>query len=127
MSEVAYLATPFSHPDGEVERLRWRAVTWTAHWLFQQGQFVYSPITHNIPFSEWGMRGSFDHWCTFDLSMLSRCDKVLVLTLPGWKESIGVTTEIAHAQEKGIPVEHLEPPYEKLEEALGSVEALLHN
>jgi len=117
MTHISYLATPYSHPDREIESYRYRVVTWTAHWLIAGGRWVYSPITHNVPFSEWGIGGAFAHWGPFDCSMLSRCDALIVLTLPGWEESIGVSAEIAHAKELDLPIEHLEPPYDELEKA----------
>lgn len=123
-TEVAYLATPYSHPDIRIQELRWRVVNWMAYWLIQQGQYVYSPITHNAPFHEWGAEAAFESWRAFDCSMVSRCDQLIVLTLPGWRESIGVTAEIEHAANLKIPINYLEPPYEELEAALGSLELL---
>jgi hypothetical protein len=41
--------------------------------------------------------------------MLQRCDELAVLKLPGWRESTGVTAEIAIAREFGLPVRFIEP------------------
>jgi hypothetical protein len=40
--------------------------------------------------------------------MLSRCDDLAVLCLPGWRESVGVRAGIVFAQEIGIPVRFIE-------------------
>lgn len=39
--------------------------------------------------------------------MLTRCDEVVVLMLPGWETSVGVRDEIAVARELGKPVRFL--------------------
>jgi hypothetical protein len=40
---------------------------------------------------------------------LARCDEVVVLTLAGWRESVGVQTEIRIAAELGKPVQYVAP------------------
>lgn len=40
----------------------------------------------------------FGEWVGDDLTFISNCDEVWVLTSPGWKESIGVQAEIAFAE-----------------------------
>ncbi len=40
---------------------------------------------------------------------LEVCDKVVVLMIDGWKESVGVQAEIAIARELGKPVSFLTP------------------
>ena len=47
------------------------------------------------------------NWCLFDLAMLRGCVKLLVLALPGWRESQGVIMETAAAKALDIPVEVL--------------------
>jgi hypothetical protein len=40
--------------------------------------------------------------------VLRRCDRLVVLRIPGWRESRGVTLEIEFAQTAGIPIEFVE-------------------
>lgn len=77
--------------------------------LMRQGRCVYSPITHTRAMAvEDGLPGSFDYWATFDKRMIDACDELLVLRLDGWRESIGVTAEIAYAAARGMPVNYMD-------------------
>lgn len=107
--DIAYLACPYSHPNPQVEKERLETVTRAAYLLMQKEIYVFSPLTHNLPIDRLGRRGNWQTWSTFDHEMLSRCDRLLVLKLPGWEESLGVAAEIAHAQSLGLPIEWLEP------------------
>jgi len=106
---IAYLGPPYAHPDPEVRNFRVHAVTLMAFELRKQGRLVYSPITHNIPLDRLVFFGDWQTWRDFDHGMLARCDKLLALQLPGCEKSKGLAAEIQFAQEKGIPVEYLEP------------------
>lgn len=105
---ISYLACPYSHPDPAVRENRYTAVTRVAFELMKKGIFVYSPITHNIPIDRLGIHGDWLVWRDFDHTMLSRCDRLLVLKLDGWEKSKGLAAEISHAQQLGIPIEWLE-------------------
>jgi dCTP diphosphatase len=50
--------------------------------------------------------------------MLSKCDRVIVLKLPGWENSKGVAAEIARAEELGLPIEWMEMDEVKYQNAL---------
>lgn len=105
---VAYLACPYMDPDVNVRKKRLATVTQVAHDLIKQGLLVYSPLTHNIPIDQLGIHGDWHTWRTFDLEMLGRCDRLIVLKLDGWDRSSGVTAEIAHAESLGLPIESIE-------------------
>lgn len=107
---IAYLACPYSHPDPKIKQLRHAAVTRVAYNLMSKGILVYSPLTHNIPIDQLGIHGNWLTWKDFDHEMLSRCNRLIVLKLPGWEESKGLAAEIAHANKIGIPVEWMEAP-----------------
>lgn len=111
---IAYLASPYNHPDESVKKLRVKTVTATASYLFNQGIFTFSPLTHNVPLMEAGAKTGWDIWIPYDLELLSRCDKLIILKLSGWRESLGVKAEIAHAKALGIPIEEMDPPEECL-------------
>lgn len=104
---LIYCASPYSHPDPEVRLARyWAAVTKAAE-LMKAGENIFSPIAHT---HEIGLilGDSVDHsfWMAQDKEILRRCDKLLVLMLPGWSESKGVAEEIEFARSIGIPVEY---------------------
>ena len=113
---VAYLSSPYAHPDPKVKDARLAIVTRVSYALMRRGIYVYSPLTHNIPIDRLGFHGDWETWRAFDHSMLSRCDRILVLKLPGWDQSKGVAAEIAFAKEKDMPIEWMECPDEMLQE-----------
>lgn len=81
----------------------------TVYALQSKGIQVYSPLTHNIPINHLGFNGDWIKWSSFDHEMLSRCDKLIVLKLPGWEESKGVNAEINKAKELNLAIEWLDP------------------
>ncbi len=102
---VAYLSCPYFDPNPLVKEKRHTIVTRVAFELMSQGIMVYSPLTHNLPIDHLGIHGTWATWKEFDHTMLSRCDRLIVLKLPGWENSKGVAAEIARAKELELPVE----------------------
>lgn len=109
-NKLAYLACPYSHPDHEIMEARHHLVNRMAFELHKRGRMVYSPLTHNIPLIKLnGGKGTWEEWGNFDLAMLSRCNELIVLTVPGWQDSKGVACEIAHAKKLELPIEMINP------------------
>lgn len=108
--EIIYLASPYSHPDRWVQFKRYEAVCQVAMKMFREGLFVYSPICHTVSIAEYGLPEGYKVWREFDHEMIRRCDKVVVLMMMGWKESVGVQDEIKFALEIGKTVEYMEVP-----------------
>lgn len=104
---MIYLAGPYSHPEREVIEQRYdQHVKHLAH-LLNDGLIVFSPIVHwHVVATRHMLPHGWEFWGKLDLSILDRCDKVIVLTLPGWESSIGTTAEIEHAKSKNIPIEY---------------------
>jgi hypothetical protein len=100
-----YLGNPYSHKDKKVMLDRAEKVDRAAARLLKHNIMTYPPIALN---SGWTDYEDFHHtwafWESYDKNYLERCDGLLVLTLDGWKESVGLTSEIAYAKELGIPV-----------------------
>ena len=113
--EIAYCGCPYSDPDPNIRKFREQAVTQMVFDLRKQGIYVYSPITHNMPIDRLGVFGDFKSSMEFDHNMLARCDKLLVLKLPGWQNSKGLAAEIAFAKSQNIPIEEIEPSSDFLE------------
>lgn len=105
MSNVAYLACPYTDPNPKIKLMRYRAVTWTAYELMKAGTLVYSPLTHNIPLADLGIHGNWVTWKEFDHAMLSRCNRLILLKLPGWEASKGVAAELEFAKDLNLPIE----------------------
>ena len=112
---MEYLACPYRHPDPLVQRKRCAAAHYTAAQLFAAGRRVFSPLTHNeilIDILDDSVPG--EQWMQFDLGVLAACEKLLILKMEGWELSNGVRREILFAREKGLLIEELDPPEEKL-------------
>ncbi len=103
-----YLASPYSHQDPFIREDRYlRASQATAH-LLKQGIAVYSPIVHCHELAKIAdLPKDFTFWQNYNMAMLSRADKFMILRIEGYDTSVGVAAEKAFAEMKNIPVEYL--------------------
>ena len=103
-----YLASPYSHPDPDTLERRFEAACRGAAELMEEGNIVFSPIVHSHPVEKLGMEQTYgwEFWKHQDIEFLKDADKVVVLMLDGWEDSIGVSEEIRIAEAAGIPVEY---------------------
>ena len=104
---MIYLASPYSHPDPCVREARFHATCQAAARLIRAGCFVFSPIAHSHALVEHGLPHDWQFWRRYDVAHLERCDELLVLALDGWRESVGVQTEMAIARELDKPIRYL--------------------
>lgn len=107
---IAYLASPYSHRDPEVMRLRYEAVVREAARLMLAGRVIYCPIAHSHPIgAEMPPGQSTDHefWMKQCIPLLAHSSELVVYCLPGWDKSRGVNEEIHLAQRLGIPVRYI--------------------
>ena len=98
-----YLAAPYKAQEPAVERARLQAVKHVSDRLIGQGQVIFSPLEYTEAMQQRGIVPP-QGWYLFDLAMLRGCVKLLVLALPGWRESQGVIMETTVAKALGIPV-----------------------
>lgn len=118
---LTYLACPYSvkavGPSSrcdefiaKLETCRANAATRAAVYLMNEFGFnVFSPITHSHPMAViGGVKGNWEFWKKIDTEYLELSCRLVVLCIPGWKESIGVQAEIKIARELGIPVHYLQ-------------------
>jgi len=107
---LAYLATPYSDPDPEVREERFRIVNKVAARLIQNGQLIFSPISHTHPIALAGdLPKGWEFWENYDRIMMSACSKLIVLRQSGWEKSSGVKAEISIAEEMGLEIEYIDP------------------
>jgi hypothetical protein len=115
---VIYLGCPYSHPSRETRSDREEIATVVAARIAQAGYAVFSPITHGPALANhlpMGVSHSHHFWMAQCLPILERCDMLFILPLPGWRNSRGLSEEIALAYSAGKPVvliQRLPDPWE---------------
>lgn len=100
---MIYLASPYSDQSPAIRNARYVQAASVARQLIRLGHVVFSPIAYSHQMAD-ELGGDFESWQKFDLEMIDVADEVWVLTLNGWKESIGVAAEIEHARRIGTSV-----------------------
>lgn len=103
---MIYLASPYSDPDPHVREARFRKVCAVASKLMRDGKHIFCPIAHTHPIALYGLPKDWDFWEAYDREYLEFCTEMIVVTLPGWKESTGVQAEIKIMQELGKPIRY---------------------
>ncbi|WP_315754457.1 DUF1937 family protein [Bradyrhizobium sp. SZCCHNRI2007] len=116
---IVYLAGPYSNdaPKNPSKRssvekrlARFNAITEAARQLIEQGNIVYSPLTMTHPID---IRMKHDpgsaFWVAFDEAFMAHCSRLIVLRLPGWDASSGVSKEIDFFGKRGILPEWSDP------------------
>ena len=101
-NKLIYLASPYSHPDAAVKAERAeKARRYTAE-MIEAGHILFSPIVYGLALDS-TVGTQWRDWIAFDARMISACDELWVLMLPGWGESDGVAEEMEIAKDLGIP------------------------
>jgi hypothetical protein len=107
---MIYLASPYTDPDPEVMRERYRACcTVLAYFAQSRPDYVlYSPIAMWHPIAELhNLPREVGFWWRQDEHMIKNCAMLLVLMYPGYDTSKGVDREEKLAGYLGIPVRYL--------------------
>lgn len=110
-----YLATPYSkYPPG----LEWAFAhaANAAGQLLAAGVHIYCPIAHTHPVALHGGLDPYSHeiFMPLDEAIMKHAHGVLVVKMPSWKTSYGVTVEIEHFKAAGKPVVYLDWPVLKV-------------
>jgi hypothetical protein len=105
MNKLYYLASPYSSKDPMVVEDRYLQQQRIAAELIKQGYMLITPIEmcHNLA-QNYDLPRGYEYWKERDRLLVSKCDGVIVCIMDGWKESIGVTDEIAYARSLGREV-----------------------
>ena len=77
--------------------------------MLRAGLIVFSPVVHSHPLTRYGLPGNWGFWKGYDRAYLEACSALAVLTLEGWRESQGVSSEIKAAEELGMPYCFIDP------------------
>lgn len=105
-----YLASPYSHENPFVRHIRYEIINAIAAQLASQGFLLLEPIAscHNKSLL-YKLPAGYEFWKNRDRRLISRSDGIIVVIMPGWQESVGVTDEIEFATSLGLPVHYLNP------------------
>lgn len=107
---MIYLASPYSHQDYHTRVARYAAAQEYAVAAMKEGWVIFSPIVYGHTFSAMqGLPFNYEYWQKFNDHMLLGSKGVIVLRIPGWKESRGVDYEVGLAVKNNIPVTYADP------------------
>ena len=108
---MKYLASPYSHPDEAVRTARYELAMSAIVWLSRQRIWAYSPIVHWHEISKiYNLPTDAMYHLDANSDAQSTCrDGTIILCIPGWKESKGVTGEISYALRHGLGLMELLP------------------
>lgn len=102
---LVYLAIPYTSESKAVMAIRALISEIIGAKLVQDGFRIFNPIAESSRYDNYfNTPPTWEFWSEHDTDMLSKCDHLLVVQLPGWDKSVGVTAEIAHAAKLGIPI-----------------------
>lgn len=104
-----FISSPYTHPDPDVRQARYVAVAEYAATLMRSRIAVYSPIVHSHHLVGFGLPDDHEFWMRQCLPMVRTASWLHVLQIDGWRESRGVTAEIAFAENLRIPVRYFVP------------------
>lgn len=108
MSSLIYLASPYTHEDPAIVDSRVEEVYRKVSDLMKLGYTVFSPIAHCHDMAKsCDLPTDWEFWNEYDKTIISRCDELWVLKLPGWQNSHGVKAEIQIAMELGKQIRYL--------------------
>lgn len=106
-----YLATPYSrYKDGLAAA--WVEACRAAAQVLKSGRAVYCPIAHTHPIADFGNIDKLDHsiWLPADEPMMRAATGLIVVKMPGWEESYGISKEIELFTSLGKPIEYMDWP-----------------
>jgi uncharacterized protein DUF1937 len=105
--KLAYLASPYSDPDRPTQVYRFEEAAKATVWLFNHGWYVFSPIVQGHILDMYGQVEGYAAVRLYTHEMISRCDYHIVLCLPGWSASGGVTDGMKVAEALHKPTMYL--------------------
>ena len=107
-AKLYYLASPYTHTNKKTRELRFNKVTKASIWLLLKKNIVsFSPIAYNHPMVKYELPTDWAFWKKYDTNFLQHSDGLIVFTLDGWKDSIGVQAEINIAKKLKLPIFYL--------------------
>ena len=107
--KLYYLASPYSHKNQFIQVYRYEAVIYAAATLTKMGFALLEPIGMSHEQStRYELPGGYEFWQTRDRTLIDHSDGVIVLRLPGWKNSVGVRDELEYCSSQGKPIYYID-------------------
>ena len=101
---MIYLASPYSHPNPRVMVARFHAACLATAELMRRGHTTFSPIAHSHCVATFGnLHLGWEFWSDIDYEWIRLCGNIAVLTLMGWRESVGIRDELRYAESLQLP------------------------
>jgi hypothetical protein len=105
---MIYLAAPYSHYDKDIVQSRMEKIYAVLAHYMRKGEHILTPLAmHEVVTRHEDIPDDFNYWGDYCLDVLKRCDRMIVLMLPGWDSSRGVAQEIDFCFKNDIPVIYL--------------------
>ena len=116
VSQLVYLACPYSHDDAAVRLARFEEANKASAVLMRAGVLVFSPISHTHPIAQYDLPTGWDFWQRYNRAYLEICKAIVVLTIDGWAKSKGVREECGIMRElhRSVYYFHYKEPVDEL-------------
>ena len=109
---MIYLASPYTHDDPVVRYQRYRlALECVAHFMTERHLAIFAPIAYGHPHAHRSraLRAwTHEEWLAWSGHFLEVATALWVLTLAGWRESVGIRTELETAMRRGIVIRYID-------------------
>ena len=103
---LTYVASPYSSQDPDLQEARARAAIQVTGSLIAAGEPAYSPVIYTSTILAAGHKPP-KGWYEFDVNFLAAATDMLVVHMPGWRDSRGMLLETAFAKARQIPIRHM--------------------
>lgn len=96
-----YIGAPYSHPDPQIVDMRMELLSIADAKMLGDGLLTVTPLDKHSSVKKHSMPGDWKFWQRYSLSLLSLCQGMIVVQLPGWDTSEGLSAERRFAQASG--------------------------
>lgn len=103
-----YLGSPYSKYEAGHDAAA-RVVADSAAALMRRGLVIYSPIAHGHAVAAHGLPLTWDFWRRQCQPLIDSAAGLIVLTMAGWQESVGLQYEVEEFVRMGKPILHVSP------------------
>lgn len=107
---LVYVSAPYSDVPDKHKLMQTVAQACGKYMLAYPGHYAVSGLIHHYALTEVdGFGSDYEFWKNWCETFLAKCEKLVVLTVPGWSTSTGVAAEIQLAKKLNLPIEFIDP------------------